>query len=358
MEEDEAVVFTESKRERKLTAKAWELKVESLQKDRKSKVDKIKKVIASMKELMQNDENSSKVCSLLETLKLLRDDVTLLHESVIPLLPAEEQKRQNEWYGSVFRFNKGFIEDVEQWLSDLKHMKTSLTPTIAAASGQSDENPLSSHSVIPTTMTMAVQGQSLSSDLLPTAATSDANVNSQRILGQGAERNALTCEHFMDEIQPTDSISNVFSKKSSKRSSSSSGSRSSKSSTSSARLQAEAEVAALLASQQMLQQKHAVEEEEERLRKKKEQIDLQTKIAVSMAKANVYRSAALEQSMHLEVSKPRKEKDEMICSNSMAVASVQVDTHVNSQSLSVSNSTGGARNKVILIFSLCNNRGP
>jgi hypothetical protein len=113
-------------------------------------------------------------------------------------------------------------------------------------------------------------------------------------------------------------------KKSSKRSSSS-GSRSSRSSTSSARLQAEAEVAALLASQKMLQQKHDVEEEE-RLRKKKEQIDLQTKIAVSMAKANVYRSAASEQSMHLKVTKPRKEKD------------------VESQSLFV-NSSGGARSK-------------
>lgn len=48
-----------------------------------------------MKGLMQNDENSSKVYSLLETLKHLRD-VTLLHESVIPLLPAEEQTKQTE----------------------------------------------------------------------------------------------------------------------------------------------------------------------------------------------------------------------------------------------------------------------
>ncbi len=76
-----------------------------------------------MKELMQNDENSSKVYPLLETLKSLRDDVTLLHESVIPLLPAEEETKQNEWYSSVSRFNKGFIEDVDQWLCDLKFKK-------------------------------------------------------------------------------------------------------------------------------------------------------------------------------------------------------------------------------------------
>lgn len=118
MDEDEADAVMESKRERKLTVKAWELQTESLQRDRKSKVNKIKNVIASMKELMQNDENS------LETLKSLRDDVTLLHESVIPLLPAEEETKQNEWYSSVSRFNKGFIEDVDQWLCDLKFKKT------------------------------------------------------------------------------------------------------------------------------------------------------------------------------------------------------------------------------------------
>ncbi len=210
-------------------------------------------------------------------------------------------------------------------------------------SEQSIECPLSSHSAIDgiQSMTIAVQGQAPLNYQLPVAATSDANTNS-KTLNQCEECNALTCEHFMDEIKPTDSISNVYSKKSSKRSSSS-GSRFSRSSTSCARLQAEAEVAALLASQQMLQQKHAVEEEEERLRKKKEKIDLQTKIAVSMAKVNVYRSAASEQSIHLEVRKSKN--DEMISSNSIAAASVQVDTHVESQYLPVNNSTRGARNK-------------
>lgn len=43
-------------------------KIASLQRDRKSKVNKTKNVIISMKEFMQNDENSSKVYSLLETL--------------------------------------------------------------------------------------------------------------------------------------------------------------------------------------------------------------------------------------------------------------------------------------------------
>ncbi len=40
MDEDEADAVMESKRERKLTVKAWELQIESLQRDRKSKVNK------------------------------------------------------------------------------------------------------------------------------------------------------------------------------------------------------------------------------------------------------------------------------------------------------------------------------
>lgn len=43
MEEDEADAVMVSKKEHKLTVKAWELKIESLQRDRKSKVNKIKK---------------------------------------------------------------------------------------------------------------------------------------------------------------------------------------------------------------------------------------------------------------------------------------------------------------------------
>lgn len=67
MDEVEADAVVESTWEGKLTTKAWQLKVESLQRDYKSKVNKIKNVIGSMKYLMQNDENAFKVHSLLET---------------------------------------------------------------------------------------------------------------------------------------------------------------------------------------------------------------------------------------------------------------------------------------------------
>lgn len=66
-------------------------------------MNKIKNVIGSVKYLMQNDENAFKVHSLLETLKLLRDDATLLHDSVIPLLPVEGSKINGmaQFYGST-----------------------------------------------------------------------------------------------------------------------------------------------------------------------------------------------------------------------------------------------------------------
>lgn len=81
-------------------------------------------------------------------------------------------------------------------------------------------------------------------------------------------------------------------------------------------------MAALLASQQMLQQKHAVEEEEERLRKKKEQIELQTKIAASRAKINVYMAAAADQSISTSVNGLRDENGKRTPSGSLIMSSV------------------------------------
>ncbi len=94
-----------------------------------------------------------------------------------------------------------------------------------------------------------------------------------------------------NQIQPTDSASNV-SRKSSKTSSRITttihGSHSSRSSVASARLKIKAEMAALQTHQKMLQRKHVLQKEEEDLRRRKEQMELDTKIAVSMVKMKVY----------------------------------------------------------------------
>lgn len=70
----------------------------------------------------------------------------------------------------------------------------------------------------------------------------------------------------VDDVQPSNSVSNVASRATKARSST--GSKSSVSSTSSARIKAEADMEALIACQRLLKNKHALEEQEEQLRKK------------------------------------------------------------------------------------------
>lgn len=37
-------------------------------------------------------------------------------KNVLPLLPLEEQNKQNEWFNSVSKHYNDFFEDVEQWI--------------------------------------------------------------------------------------------------------------------------------------------------------------------------------------------------------------------------------------------------
>ncbi|MEQ2242554.1 hypothetical protein ILYODFUR_036981 [Ilyodon furcidens] len=71
--------------------------------------------------------------------------------------------------------------------------------------------------------------------------------------------------------------------------------KSSLSSTSSARVKAEADMAALKARHKLLKQKHALEEQKEQLRRKKEELDLETEIAASMAKVEVFQGSVCSQ---------------------------------------------------------------
>lgn len=92
-----------------------------------------------------------------------------------------------------------------------------------------------------------------------------------------------------DDVQPSDSISEVTSRTSKGRKASSTFSRSSQvSNTSSARLKLEAEREELLACAAFLKKKQDIEMEEARLKARKEQLELEAKIAASGAKIKVY----------------------------------------------------------------------
>ena len=234
-----------------LTEKALAGKIDTTQKERKKKVDKIKGVVSVLKELMRDDGNVSKVESQLDVLMQLSHEAQALQMSLMPLIPPDEQEKQNEWFTNIRTRTNGFIEDVKVWLTGISTLST--RPPLQL-NGKEQPPP-------------EAEGES--------APQSDSE--------DGIEPHDFQEDVVQDEIKPWDSISQQRSKNQSK---------SHVSTTSSARLRAEADVAALLARQKMLKERHALEEQEEQLRKCKEQLQLEEDIAASMAKVNVLRTAS------------------------------------------------------------------
>ncbi len=239
------------KRKTILTEKAMMNKIEWIQKERKRKVDEIKHLILSLKELMRDEKNVSPVKSKLNVLLQLSDDATALHESLMLLIPTDEQERQKQWFLKVNKHKEGCIQDVEAWFKIIS------TPQ--------KEPLLETH----------IAGR-------PQLEASSKENNTQDVENEKCpQSHQVPQNHDQDEIAPCDSISNQGGAKYSTKSN--------VSTTSSARLRAEAEVAALLARQRLLKEKHALEEQEEQIRKRKEQLQLEAEIAASVAKVNVLR---------------------------------------------------------------------
>ena len=103
------------KRKRTLTEKALGNKIESIQKERKKKVDEITTLITYIKELMKDEKNVSLVREQLDVLTQCSEISNTLHESLMPLIPEDEQERQNEWFSKVNKYKNGFIQDVDAW---------------------------------------------------------------------------------------------------------------------------------------------------------------------------------------------------------------------------------------------------
>ncbi|MEQ2242629.1 hypothetical protein ILYODFUR_037877, partial [Ilyodon furcidens] len=152
-------------------------------------------------------------------------------------------------FSSIIKYNKGFIEDVEIWLSETN--KCSSRPS----------------------------SDMLRSQLTPLGEEVEVQEQMEPQLSANLQHD------IQDDVLPSDSVSNQGSKSSSKVSS-----------TSSVRLRLEAEMAALLTRQNMLKEKHAIEEQEEQLRKRKEQLQLQAEIAAIAAKVNVLKTGSAVQS--------------------------------------------------------------
>ncbi len=224
--EKETQVVT--KRKVKLTPKAYMEKLEMLQKERKSKLNKACNLQKTIRELMQNRGSKWEVqCSFMKYMRICKE-AKESHDSLLPILPPEEKEKHDIWFKAKMINVNEFIDEVNAWTKSADV-----------------SNPVE-------------------------------NVNE---------------ENVESEINPNDSISNVESKKSTQRSHTRSGtSRSSGSSTSSARKQAEAERAALVIQAAALKEKHALEEQEQLLKKKREMLELDTQLAAADAKIAVLKS--------------------------------------------------------------------
>lgn len=106
------------KREIKLTSKAMANKIEKLQQERKNIVHKIKRLIPEMKTLMRTKENVTTVQLHTDNLYQLYENATTLHNMLLPLLPEDEQIKQDEWFSNIMRYSDTFRENVNKWMSE------------------------------------------------------------------------------------------------------------------------------------------------------------------------------------------------------------------------------------------------
>ena len=104
------------KRTVKLTSKALACKIEQLQKECQSNVQKIKGRTQEIKHLMKNDENAKDVKLKLDKLIHQYENAKTAHESVIMLLSEDDLEIQNNWFQQITKHNNDFMEDVQQWL--------------------------------------------------------------------------------------------------------------------------------------------------------------------------------------------------------------------------------------------------
>lgn len=127
------------KRQIKLTAKALGNKIEWLQHERKSAVNKVKALIPQIKAHKKSKENANEIPSQLNKLNALCKNITDLHNELKPLLPDDEDKKQNEWFFSIMDYSDAFKEQVEKWIKEYPHENSNKSPLQTNTSEQPKE---------------------------------------------------------------------------------------------------------------------------------------------------------------------------------------------------------------------------
>ena len=104
-----------SKRVVKLSAKAVADRLDRLQNGRKIKLNKASNLRKTIQGLMQNGK-LSEVQKSLDGFIELCDEIRCMHDSLMILLPHEEEEKHETWFKAKMMFNDEFTESVKQWV--------------------------------------------------------------------------------------------------------------------------------------------------------------------------------------------------------------------------------------------------
>ncbi len=108
------------KRVVKLTAKALAEKLEKLQDERKTKLNKASKVRKRLSELIQDGKNAEVQCYLDYLVKLC-DETTCVHDSLMGLLDEVEKEKHDIWFKAKMISNNECISYVKRWVTGVEH---------------------------------------------------------------------------------------------------------------------------------------------------------------------------------------------------------------------------------------------
>ena len=105
------------KRVVKLTVKALAAKLESLQNERKSKLNKASVIRKTIKDLMMNNDKTE-VQNALDELTRVCKEAKFWHDSVLALLHGEEKVKHETWFKAMMLNNDDSIVNAKKWVLD------------------------------------------------------------------------------------------------------------------------------------------------------------------------------------------------------------------------------------------------
>ncbi|KAJ0068359.1 hypothetical protein NL108_005935 [Boleophthalmus pectinirostris] len=114
---DVQTVKPKERRTIKLTAKAFADKLEKLQSNRKTKLNKAANLRKTIQDLIQKESQTSEIQNVFDELLVLCEDVKAVHDTVMDMLPDVEKEKHNVWFKAKMIANEVFISDVKACLA-------------------------------------------------------------------------------------------------------------------------------------------------------------------------------------------------------------------------------------------------